>query len=632
MITDDTNLSACLEPGSGNMFTHAKVEKTCDERIFISSEELSGSSELSDLNFNLTRGLYNNPIWNSNNFLIFMLSQFNRKAYNSGTCDDSGTCNGSGTCNDSAIYNSATCNASAICNSTTCNSLTFNSATCVHQPEQNCKAEAGSGTPPKDYDALIFSFKFMWRFFRGLRTVICHPEGCNRYNPFTEDILWYNGEESEAYFDFSVTNMHGKQLKVIMNDFEGTIVEAMFPTSILLGLRIGILEELGTSLNFTLLYRTEGNYDGSGLHSHELGLKLDIDLHCVELEAIVERIDPSRYDFTVGVETEVMCLLTPHSKLMPQCLVAFKVFTPRVWICVILTITVFVSMQYVFLSAQSRTFRSLYSTLEVSKYANTSSIYTMYAYFICGSPPRLLLGKLFTGKILFSVFVFSAMIISNVFLGGMTTLLTRTVQYPEIDTVKDLEDSDIFIQVSEVESAVNYFSQLGLSEKMRAKLSSSLRHLFSALEPETSVQIFMENRTRSRFEGFVKNLHAILENDALLIGFPRSLITQNRMISKFEPYLPDEFYYHLVAERLKTFPCVFTFLKNSFLFHAFNRKTVQFLETGIASKILSLNEEFSIVPQIAPPSLESTEPRPYSLNDLQLPFFSLVFLRFFGLK
>ncbi|CAH0383523.1 unnamed protein product [Bemisia tabaci] len=418
----------------------ADKSKTCYEEMYISTEELDGSSELSDLNFNMTRSLYTHPIWNSKNYLIFMINEFDWD--------------------------------------------TYISKTYRHSVERLYTLDSGNTTSRKYYDALVLCFKFMWRFFRGLKAIICHRGGCSRYDHFAEKIFWYSGAEDEAYFDFSVTNMHGKNLRLALSDTEGVVLKlSFFDSSMWMeSMRTEILDELAEKLHFT--YTSDLNQ----YVSREVGQKLDIDLHYVEVRVGPEDTDYSKFDFSIGVETAAMGILTPHSKFMPQCLVPFEVFNFKVWICIILTCIVFVWMQHVFLNAQCRMFRGLYSMADILLYDGTSSMYTIYAYFICGSPPRLLLGKLFTGKILFFVFIFSALIISNVFLGGMTTLLTSTVQYAEIDTLQALEGSHLSIQVTEKESAVLYFSELGLSEKMMAKFSTSFNHYFSFIENDIAAE------------------------------------------------------------------------------------------------------------------------------------------------
>ncbi|CAH0382871.1 unnamed protein product [Bemisia tabaci] len=543
--------------------------------MFLSSAELNGSVDLSDLNVDLTRGLYTNPIWNSNNYLIFVLREF-----------DQGT---------------------------------FNSKTCVHPQERVCDFDPGSKRSANDYDALVFCFKFFWRFFRGLKTIICHEGGCSRYDPFAEKIVQYNGEGNETYFDFSVTNMHRKQLKIIFKDSRGMIVSEGLNTFQNSENALNLIETLAPLFNCTFQYLLFV-YDIKDAQKHNL------DILVAQIFATPEKVDMSRFDFSVGVEMESMCILTPHSKLMPQFLVPFKVFTFAVWGCILLIAAVFVLQQYVFLKAQGGLFGGMYSETEIVQYSTSSSVYMIYGYFICGSPPRLLLGKLFTGKILFFVFIFSAFIISNIFLGGMTTLLTNTVQYPEIDTLKDLEDSDLFIQVPSGESAATYFAQLGLSEKLRAKLSSDVEYHISAEIEMINISLIWDTYLNNReialvSEQFAENLRVMSENDAFLVDLPLSLRSETDVVIKRWP-LWETFEYHVMEECLKTYPSVFSFQKNSFLFPAFNKKITQSMETGHFKAFFEKNNHTFDVYDAAPP--KDDEPRPYTLNDLQLPFLCLV--------
>ncbi|CAH0382851.1 unnamed protein product [Bemisia tabaci] len=501
---------------------------------------------------------------------------------------------------------------------------TSNSKTCVHPREWVCDFDLGNQTSANDYDALVFCFKFFWRFFRGLKTIICHEGGCSRYDPFAEKIVQYNGEGNETYFDFSLTNMHRKRLKIILKDIHDSFVSEgsnAFQTAFF----IGFFEDLAAFFNCTFEY----DFFVDGIDGSEDGQKHNVDILVAPIFATPEEFDLSRFDFSVGVEMESMCLLTPHSKLMPQFLVPFKVFTFAVWGCILVIAAVFVLQQYVFLKTQGGLFRGMYSETEIVQYSTSSSVYMIYGYFICGSPPRLLLGKPFTGKILFSVFIFSAFIISNIFLGGMTTLLTNTVQYPEIDTLKDLEDSDLFIQVLSVEAAVTYFAQLGLSEKLRAKLSSDAIYHIRAETENINVSLEWETGSSNReialvSEQFEKNLGVILQNDAFLVDLPHSLRSETDIVIKRWP-LWETFEYQVVEECLKTYPSIFSSLKNSFLFSAFNKRTAQFLETGHFKSHFAETYHTSgttVIYEAAPP--KDDEPRPYTLNDLQLPFLCLV--------
>ncbi|CAH0391315.1 unnamed protein product [Bemisia tabaci] len=125
-------------------------------------------------------------------------------------------------------------------------------------------------------------------------------------------------------------------------------------------------------------------------------------------------------------------------------------------------------------------------------------------------------------------------------------------------------------------------------------------------------------------EQFTKNVHAIMEEDAFLVSLPRTLSRSGNRIILLKWPNKEKFEYHLVPECLKSNSHFFTFLKNSILFDAYNRKTAQFLEAGLIGKTFEPSRYQFDQPEAAPPPPKDNEPRPYGLNDLQLPFLSLV--------
>ncbi|CAH0382872.1 unnamed protein product [Bemisia tabaci] len=335
---------------------------------------------------------------------------------------------------------------------------------------------------------------------------------------------------------------------VFKEDYHDAIVSKQ-NNAIQIAFYAGFFDNLATLFNCTIEYYVF-------VPDSEDAQKHNVDILVAQIFTTPDEVDLSKFDFSVGVEMESMCILTPHSKLMPQFLVPFKVFTLAVWSFILVIAAVFVLQQYVFLKAQGGLFGGMYSETEIVQYSTSSSVYMIYGYFICGSPPRLLLGKLFTGKILFFVFIFSAFIISNIFLGGMTTLLTNTVQYPEIDTVKDLEDSDLFIQVANVETAATYFAELGLSEKLMAKLSSDAEYHINAEFGMINTSLIWDTYLNNReialvSEQFAENLRVMSENDAFLVDLPHSLSSETRVVMRRWP-LWDTFEYHVVEECIKT--------------------------------------------------------------------------------
>ncbi|CAH0385129.1 unnamed protein product [Bemisia tabaci] len=579
----------------------------CDEQMTLSTAELEGSEFLSDQNFNFTRSLYMNPIWNSKNYLSFMIFQNNYTPF--------GT-------NGSKWWQNM--------NSGKVNSTILGK---------------------NEYQREILSFKFIWRFFKGMRTIICSEDVCDRYNPFSESIISYSGAMDESYFDFAVTNMHRKVAGICLAGSKGSEIYANSDPSEGSDLFLYVYKHFLNLTNFTDAPMMK---DDSFLRKNdfmkmildgrfrEMGQLLNLDLHLVEVLITAKSVSHSSFDYSVGVETRATCILTPHSKKIPQFLVPFRSFSPVVWFLIGAVFAIFVLMQHAFQNAQLKIFHSLYSETEIRIFENTSSLLSIYAYFVSGTPPRLILGNLLTGKILFFIFSFSALIISTAFLGVMTTLLTNTVQYPEIESLKDLQDSDFLIQTGNADAAAVFFDGLDEFVKLKARLVSNLEYYTSYMVIDVAEHYNLkfgwseENHTLNfehprgeYYEKFKENVQTILENDVFLVNMPGSFTSKNSIRMRVW-YHPQKFEEHLVQECLMTHPVFFSFIKNSFLFDRFNQVISRLLESGHVKKFIEVSHHADERFEVAPLPSEDDEPRPYDLNDLTLGFIGLVIGLFFS--
>ncbi|CAH0391392.1 unnamed protein product [Bemisia tabaci] len=591
----------CIEIDGASFEPNAR--KTCDYKVNIASDELEDLSILSDPVFSLTKGLYRNNIWNSNNHIIFMLHQ---EAF------------------DAVPF-------TMLLSKRQWNFGVFGNKTrVIPKPETKMKK---------------FVFKFFWRFFRGLKTIICERTFCERYNPFTEEVVTYYGKENEAYFDFSLDNMHKKSVGYF-SDVESTELSSngLEMTPHWMFLLLESLQGLERSLNCTFehLDHLLDEYKDAFGHDIDVGQKYGAHLQSRNMIIVFESMSISDTDYSVSVDSGVVCLITPHSQLVPQYLVIFKAFTPVVWIFIVITITIFIFMQHLFQVSQSQTFQQFYSNSARSSYEGTSSMLTVFSYFICGSPPRLLLGRFYTGKVLFTVFSFATIIISTVFLDGMTTLLTKQVRYSEINSLKDMEDANLFIQVSDVETTSKFFLQENKYKALATKLTNSSHSLkiFFFAEMVRDLRLFdqiinldnwtdfvMDLARRTEYEDYwiknVINLHAIYESDAYLERIPQSTISkQSVSITRFLQERPMS--YHLVAESLMTYPLSFTFVRNSFLFEKLNDKLAQMSEAGFAQRTVDsfVNDRMNMTEPHE--QCDHCEPRPYDLRDLRLAFIALL--------
>ncbi|CAH0383613.1 unnamed protein product [Bemisia tabaci] len=583
-------------------------EETCSKKLRLSSAELEPNSILSDRVFNATRGLYINKIWNSKNYLIFILKDFD------------------------GIYSHPT------------STKLFNTG----------NSGTGNGLEKYTVDtdpvaSLMFCFKFFWRFFRGMRSVICHSHGCERYNPFMEKLISTGGEANQNFFVFSWSDMHRKSVTTFYTSGESQNYKFIKSSSSSVWIESyeAMMSEFKRAVNCTLASPlTTYMVDQFESYGTDVGLKFDIDLQPFEYGLNLEGANYSRYDFSVSIDTRSLCFATPHSGFMPQGLVIFKSFSPLVWTLIVITIVCFWIILGTFHYLQCRVFYFFYSDAEVESYRNSSPLLTVYTYFMCGSPANLRLGHLSTGKALFVIFSFSAIIITNAFLGCMTTLLSKRVQYPEIDSLKALEESELLIQLTsdDVELEQEMLYQQNQSEALSARLVSNLydysyaefmdffmNYFNSSEDDESSAD---SNFIKNRIVEIKKNILSMAAMDAAMINVPFSSIREENVLMRYGFQVETE--YHLMQECLITYPVMIPFLKNSFLFDKLNRIINQNLETGHTRRLIEKYDPNVIRFPSEGTDAEGAEPKPYDLNDLQSAFIALIiglfasFLTFVG--
>ncbi|CAH0392831.1 unnamed protein product [Bemisia tabaci] len=580
-----------------------ELRGACDETIDIISDDLWDTSILPDSVYHMTRGLYENKIWNSKNHLIFMIHKYQRDYPNAAP-----------------------------------NSLPTErfQKFVDFQNTTFCNLGENTGADQK------FHFKFFWRFFRGLKTVICSLEGCEKYDPFTEQIASYKGGKNESYFDFSWSNMHEKPISLLSDVVGGEVaIENYRVWPYFLNILDEVLDDFQKSVNCTSVNssRDIAEYNDTFLREDtefDIGHRFGAGLHVINFGKLYKKIDWSAFDYSVTIESLTLCIATPHSKHVPQYLVIFKAFTPVVWAFILITISVFVHMQYAFQLSQRQIFQHLYTETEIRTYEGTSSLLTVFSYFICGHPPRLLLGQYHTGKVLFTIFSFSALIISTVFLNGMTTLLSSQVRYPEIDTLKEFEEAGISLQMPNTNVSLDFLSQDKKYDALGRKITRTLQFITRSVvmemeenkelddfytEPKSDkLNLTGEVEMDKYMSEILRNVAAILEADAVLESIPEGVRAKKRVkLGRFLHEDPIE--YHLVAECLMSYPVFFPILKNSFLFEKLNAMLARFLEAGLTQKTFKkvTNYEFNDTASSA-----AEEPRPYNLYDLQPAFIILL--------
>lgn len=157
----------------------------------------------------------------------------------------------------------------------------------------------------------------------------------------------YSGADDETYFDFSWKDMRGKSLGFITLDYCGTegIGNHIYIDIHWDLLLVDLLTYLEKSLNFRVMWKehhlnryffTPDYNNGEFRITLDIGQKYGVTLHALSLFRALRVADPSaKFDFSIGVDSSVFSILTPHSKFVPQYLLILRAFTLTTWIFIL---------------------------------------------------------------------------------------------------------------------------------------------------------------------------------------------------------------------------------------------------------------------------------------------------------
>ncbi|CAH0392708.1 unnamed protein product [Bemisia tabaci] len=279
---------------------------------------------------------------------------------------------------------------------------------------------------------------------------------------------------------------------------------------------------------------------------------------------------------------------------------------------------------------------------------------------------KLLLGRLFTGKILFLIFSFAVLIFPSVIQSRMFELLSLYARYPEIDTLEDLTESEIFARVPNIEAFSRIMKQWPQYESLKKKLiqdynfyenidsggvtaetgwcwsyefleflseMSWTSFTKSSSDPNMSSEIMNSSLVRG-FLALQTNELAHMNMDAYALSVPGMFLSQENFLFKSQ-FVPHGIEVHRVKECLVSYPFSYRMPKNSFFLEPLNRKIVQLLESGLVKNRLEIvltgrytgdgmdvgAQNFFGVQRYK--QAVDDAPRPFTMLDLQIAFISL---------
>ncbi|CAH0393890.1 unnamed protein product [Bemisia tabaci] len=522
-------------------FDLTAVNKTCDFSLHINQTELDGTVFLSDPVAELTKGLFANRVWNSRNYITFFLPTIKEEERNTVVSD----------------------------------SLRFK-----------------------------FLFQFFWRFFRGLRTVVCFDHTCFKYDPFI-DLISQIDIISENNFAF-VPDVRGKILNVVYVSKEDVFKTGAELTPVSLTVMGQAAMDIEKKLQCVIVIY--GRYKELYPNHESIDYFKNAQANNFDLLIFDGSLSPSEdfsmFDFSAAIQSLSYCFATPRSIFIPQSFLPFMCFSPQTWVVIILTILSLYVAFYAFHRSQLILFNGLYSEIERLAFANTPASFYLYSFLVVGSPPRLLLGRVFTGKLLFSIVSLFVLVIITVYQSQLTTLLAKQVRYPEIDTVEDLKNSDLVIQTPDLEASLQLLQDYPFYDDMKTKLTEGPYHYRRILfeyageylgNSMNILELTGQNISHANLDLFSRklndlasNFRSILESNAVELVFSNLHHKYRGNIKIEDPFFPDTFAeFHVVKECMLTYPMTLQVQKNSYLSDFFIEEIESYVEKGLVPKLMA---------------------------------------------
>ncbi|CAH0386759.1 unnamed protein product [Bemisia tabaci] len=484
---------------------------------------------------------------------------------------------------------------------------------------------------------LFFIFRLIWRIFKGRKTMICFPVECYWYDSFFNKTHVFTGSQGEEFFEFEWPSMNRKNFHYYTDIYNYNDDQQQVQ------LRSGYLQweapvhtaikVLGQKRTGTI-QQTPVTPGDLAMTEQKFAIKYDMVILLIDASSRLRSTNYENYDHLAVTDTGSLCFHIPRSGFKPQYLTVFKCFSQKVWVCFLATIATFLLMHHFHKSFQSQHLAHLYSEYELVQYESLSTALTIYRYFLCVAQPRLLLGKLRSGKILFGTFVFAALILTTLLQSGMVTFLNTRIRYADINTLEHLAASDMLVQSPNLRLDEDFCGREEQLHWLQKRLVGSFHYSYNVYMSEIQYVVNSSFSNVSdceicdrleQFEEFtvaglsaMKNLEASMTSDAFMGITSAQLSRRNWGFMEFRRI----FEYHTTRECLASYPLMYFMPRHMFARDDLNDVLSRSFEVGLVDKEYEEIRYFTLMLQIEVKE-EVVMRRPFSMRDLRIAFICL---------
>ncbi|XP_072157405.1 uncharacterized protein [Bemisia tabaci] len=359
----------------------------------------------------------------------------------------------------------------------------------------------------------------------------------------------------------------------------------------------------------------------------EFGLKYGVDLH-VTGTGLGNLANLRDFDTSPTIESCQLTFRLPRKGYVPQDVVPFYSFSLTVWIFIIVTLLILALVHYTLVITHMSIFYRSDTEESTLGHELFPTLMTIYRYTLGIGQPRLILVELMVGKIVFLIIVFLMMVLITLFQSGMFSLLSSRVRFRDIDTFKEIEESDFVVQSSGIEIDAQFLGDESEFGWIRHKLTDSFKFI---CEQHYRPVLFVVddddpwlNQTLIDTDDknvVMREVDTMLKSDAFLTRMTTKYTELHDLV--YMDHATKKVYeFHIARERLLSYPFMYFMPRNGFYHEVVNDILFRRMEMGILHQEAAHFTPMDFSKYRAREN--NDEARPFTLTDLRLAFFLLV--------
>ncbi|KAK5644461.1 hypothetical protein RI129_005761 [Pyrocoelia pectoralis] len=436
---------------------------------------------------------------------------------------------------------------------------------------------------------------FMYAWSLRFKDIIMAQPGNNggiyAFNPFLNHTKKFGIRQVEEINKFlTPKNYHGVTIQGTLFDTSPITVNV---NGVFLGIDPMIIKTINQCLNVTI--DTHVPYDGEHFgYKSKNGTATGAikELYTKESEIAFNQIFVKDYHtpeltFTNTISDDCVCVIVPKASLIPKWTAIFYAFSNQVWIAIFIIITTAIIGLFIIRKYDiNRTAKNIQNEHVYDHSWSTVCLDVCQALF--NITYRNVFSSKYHNRLILGALFLHALIINTLFQGSLVTVTTSQKRYPDINTMKQLVESNYYIST----------------------YSPTLADIF--------------NNTENPYMQKLSKRFILLDDESPpLPAILSRRLKHNFLFSTKQKGTQD---IHIVQECARSFSLAYLVHRNAYFLHDFNDIIAKVVEAGLINQwneMLKLNLS-DMLEQNTYVEEHVEFPRPFTVIDLQTSFYILI--------